>query len=80
VAPSDGGARERKGKNPMNLELTRTEAHELYGALGSYLSELRMEIADTDSYDYRQDLKARRTVLSGVLARLEARGEGRTSR
>ena len=63
----------------MTLELTRAEVDELRGALGSYLSELRMEIADTDSYDYRQGLKARRTVLSGVLARLDGSGEGQRS-
>jgi len=63
----------------MTLELTRAETDELQGALGSYLSELRMEIADTDSYDYRQGLKARRTVLSGVLARLDGSGEGQRS-
>jgi hypothetical protein len=63
----------------MTLELTRAEADELQGALGSYLSELRMEIADTDSYDYRQGLKARRTVLSGVLAKLDGSGEGQRS-
>jgi hypothetical protein len=61
----------------MTLELTRTEADELHGALGCYLSELRVEIADT--YDYRQSLKAKRTLLSGVLARLEARAEGQRS-
>jgi hypothetical protein len=54
----------------MRLELTTAEAAELHQALGSYLSELRMEIADTDSYDYRQGLKARRSVLSSVLAKL----------
>ena len=53
----------------MNLELARAAADELHGALGSCLSELRMEIADPDSYDYRQGLKGRRTVLSGIVAR-----------
>jgi hypothetical protein len=54
----------------MTLELSQVETEELQHALGGYLSELRMEIADTDSYDYRQNLKARKGVLSGVLAKL----------
>jgi hypothetical protein len=29
-----------------------------------------MEIADTDSYDCRQNLKARQGVLSGILTKL----------
>ena len=36
-----------------------------------------MEIAGTDSYDYRQGLKTRRTLLGGVLTRLDGSGEGR---
>jgi hypothetical protein len=58
----------------MTLELAPAEAEELQRALGRYLAELRMEIADTDSYDYRQGLKAERTLLSGVLKRLEVTG------
>jgi hypothetical protein len=58
----------------MTLQLTKAETEELQHALGSYLAELRMEIADTDSYDYRQGLKVQRTVLSGLLARLGASG------
>jgi hypothetical protein len=64
----------------MTLELTTAEADELQRALGSYVSELRMEIADTDSYDYRQGLKARKAVLSGVLARLAVSRTGRADR
>lgn len=63
----------------MTLELTRAEADELQGALGSYLSEPPLEITDTDSYDYRQGLKARRAVLSGVVARLDGSTEGQRS-
>ena len=36
-------------------------------ALESYLSDLRMEIADTDSYDFRQGLKRRKATLLKVL-------------
>ena len=54
----------------MTLELSRAETEELQHALDGYLSELRMEIADTDSYDYRQNLKAQKGVLNGILAKL----------
>jgi len=51
----------------MKLELTDTEAAELSTALSSYLGDLRMEIAGTDSWDFRQELKGRRDVLTRVL-------------
>jgi hypothetical protein len=60
----------------MTLELSHAETEELQHALGGYLSELRMEIADTDSYDYRQNLKARKAVLNGILAKLAEPSNG----
>jgi hypothetical protein len=51
----------------MTLELTSTEAEELRKALESYLSDLRIEIAGTDSWDFRQALKERKVVLNRVL-------------
>jgi hypothetical protein len=56
----------------MTLELTRREAEELGKILKSYLSELRMEIAGTDSWDYRQGLKERKVVLNQVLQQVQA--------
>jgi len=56
----------------MTLELTRREAEELGKVLESYLSELRMEIAGTDSWDYRQGLKERNVVLNQVLQQVQA--------
>ena len=56
----------------MTLELTRREAEELAKVLESYLSELRMEIAGTDSWDYRQGLKERKVVLSQLLQQVQA--------
>jgi hypothetical protein len=53
----------------MTLELTPTEAAELHRALESYLSDLRMEIAGTDSWDFRQALKERKAVLGQLLER-----------
>ncbi len=60
----------------MTLELSHAETEQLQHALGGYLSELRMEIADTDSYDYRQNLKARKSVLNGILAKLAEPSHG----
>jgi hypothetical protein len=62
----------------MTLELTRREAvtrreaGELVKVLESYLSELRMEIVGTDSWDYRQGLKERKVVLNQLLQRVQA--------
>jgi hypothetical protein len=63
--------RRRQG---MTIELSREEGQELESALSSYLSELRMEIADTDSYDFRQALKQRKALLNSVLERVGAAG------
>ncbi len=39
-------------------------------ALDSYLSDLGMEITDTDSMDYREKLKSKRTVIQKILKEL----------
>ena len=51
----------------VHLALKPTEAEVLRMVLESYLSDLRMEIADTDSMDYREKLKARKTVLRRIV-------------
>lgn len=56
----------------VQIDLTPEEQGELRTALESYLSDLRMEIADTDSYDFRVGLKARKAALEKVLAALGA--------
>jgi hypothetical protein len=63
----------------VHLVLEPTEAEVLRMVLESYLSDLRMEIADTDSMDYREKLKGRKVVLRGIVNRIvEARaGAGR---
>jgi len=52
------------------LELTREEAEELQTVLKDCLSELRMEIAGTDSADFREGLKWREMLLDKVIAQL----------
>jgi hypothetical protein len=55
----------------INLELTKEEKDILAMILESYLSDLRMEIADTDSMDFRESLKKRKDVLTKVLETLQ---------
>jgi len=52
------------------LELDGREAETLANALESYLSDLRMEIADTEAMDFREELKARKETLNGILDQL----------
>jgi len=52
------------------LDLTADELQILIEVIESYLSDLRMEIADTDRMDFRETLKARKAVLRKVLAAL----------
>jgi hypothetical protein len=42
--------------------------------LEDYVSDLRMEIANTDSQDFRDDLKDREALLKGILERLSGNG------
>ena len=51
----------------IHLDLDATERNTLMETLESYLSDLSYEIADTDSYDYREQLKAKRDVLNKIL-------------
>lgn len=50
----------------IHLDLTDAEADILKEALQSMLKNLSYEIADTDSKDFRDGLKARRDVLVKV--------------
>jgi len=56
----------------VRIELQPTEAEVLKMVLESYLSDLRMEIADTDSKDFRDRLKARKMILRKVVALINA--------
>ncbi|MEW5744612.1 MAG: hypothetical protein AB1805_04125 [Nitrospirota bacterium] len=51
-----------------SLELSEEERNTLKKALSSYLSELRLVIADTESG--REPLKSEKAVLQGILERL----------
>lgn len=54
----------------VQLTLTAEEAGMLGEILASYLSDLRMEIADTDAMDFREHLKQREVFLKKLLQEL----------
>ncbi len=54
------------------LDLTRSEVGTLVAMLECDLSELRMEIGNTDSQDFRDTLKAKKAVLTKVIDMLTA--------
>jgi len=52
------------------LDLDSEETAVLRQVVERYLSDLRMEITDTDRQDYREMLKAQKRSLEGILERL----------
>jgi hypothetical protein len=55
----------------MELPLNTDEAQLLHRILTTTLSNLRMEISNTDSYDFRQALKQDEVMIRDLIARLE---------
>ncbi len=55
----------------VQLDLNEAEKVLLIEALESYLSDLRYEIADTDSQDFRERLKEKKAALEKTLAALK---------
>lgn len=56
----------------VQFEMTTEEIDVLIEVFESEISELRMEIADTDRYEYRLGLKDRKHLLEKFLAELRA--------
>ena len=56
----------------IQLTLSEEDAAILRTLLEVDLSDLRMEVAGTDSYDYRAQLKAREEALRRIIAALPA--------
>ena len=52
------------------LNLSSEQAETLAQVLEDYISDLRMEIADTDSQEFRDDLKKRELFLKDLLRQL----------
>lgn len=59
----------------ITFELTDDDAKLLAHIMEEYLSDLRMEIVDTDSSDYKEQLRAEKALVNDIIARLKhARG------
>ena len=54
------------------ITLTQEEVAVLRKALSTYISDLRMEIVDTDSWNFRQTLKHEEVVLKKLVEQLDA--------
>jgi hypothetical protein len=58
----------------MELKLDDKEAGLLKTILEQHLSDLRMEIADTEKYDWRNEMKKDEETIKSLIARLGAPG------
>jgi len=56
----------------LEVALNEEESAALQSALRTYLSDLRMEIADTDKRKFKDGLRHEREVLNGVVDKLDA--------
>ena len=54
------------------LNLSSEQAETLAQVLEDYVSDLRMEVANTDSQEFRDDLKKRELFLKDLLRQLGA--------
>jgi hypothetical protein len=54
----------------VQITLTDTDAATLKQALETYLSDLRMEVADTDAQDFREGLKQEESVITRLVGQL----------
>ncbi len=52
------------------LNLSSEQAETLAQVLEDYISDLRMEVANTDSQEFRDDLKKKELFLKDLLSRL----------
>lgn len=55
----------------IELNLTKEELENIIHVLEETISDLSMEIADTDSMDYREKLKSERNSLQKVLTQFK---------
>ena len=55
----------------VTVDLTSEEAEELHRILDDYLSDLRMEIVDTEGHDFRVMLKKREEFINRLLNQLK---------
>jgi len=55
----------------LEIDMSSEEMKVLSSSIEKYLSELRMEIVDTDSEDFREKLKLEKRILYRFLEKLE---------
>lgn len=60
-----------KGGHMVQLNLSPEEQEALIEVLTDCISDLRMEIADTDKQDFREEIKVRKELLKKVVDALE---------
>jgi hypothetical protein len=72
MAPRSSASEMHRRSTVAQITLTQEEAAALRGVLSSYLSDLRMEIADTDAMQFREDLKRQEELLKKLLRQLDA--------
>lgn len=60
----------------ITLRLKEDEVRMLEEILSDYLSDLRMEIADTDQGDFREQLKKKEEFIKSQLSKLRTKGSG----
>jgi hypothetical protein len=56
----------------ITIELTQEEHELLVEVLDEFLSDLRMEIADTDSADYKDGLRHEKSVIVELITKIKA--------
>lgn len=56
----------------QTIQLADGEAEILKSVLEEYISDLRMEVANTDSMDFREELKRKEEFLKRLAAQLAA--------
>ncbi|HEX9688754.1 MAG TPA: hypothetical protein VGB47_06770 [Thermoanaerobaculia bacterium] len=52
------------------IQIADDEVEVLRSVLDEYISELRMEVSNTDSMDFREELKRKEEILKGLVGRL----------
>jgi hypothetical protein len=56
----------------IEIELTPKELEIFKDVLENFISDLRMEITDTDKQDYRESLKTKKNLIVKIKQKLEA--------
>jgi hypothetical protein len=60
--------------NAIEIKINSEDAKILSDVLESNISDLSVEISDTDRLDFRDSLKSKRNVLQRILAEIKKQG------